>query len=62
VPFFIARKNQQTGVYGLHLWAPPDSVAFLQKLGFISLQRETRAGLELTLMFLSATTIREAMN
>lgn len=58
----VAKVSEQTGVYGLHLWAHPDSVAFYQKLGFIALQRETRSGLELTLLFLSATTIRAAIN
>ncbi|RUO47930.1 GNAT family N-acetyltransferase [Pseudidiomarina donghaiensis] len=58
----VAKVSEQTGVYGLHLWAHPDSVVFYQKLGFISLQKETRAGLELTLMFLSAATIRNAIN
>lgn len=62
VLYIVAKVSEQTGVYGLHLWAHPDSVAFYQKLGFISLQRETRVGLELTLMFLSAATIREAIN
>ena len=58
----VVKVSEQTGVYGLHLWSHPDSVAFYEKLGFTSLQRETRAGLELTLMFLSAATIRAAIN